>query len=156
MSILTIKLLRFIDIVNILDSPHLGLVWLPYDKRKCEQKVARLVWYFDCLHFAQYILISPHGIDCKQTRCKKIYRMDRLSWLKPLYWHLKFSVFTLIFSIASSHFLWFQLSMMTVIQAAWFQAFFSAKKRSKTKTLKCSELTLVEDGRGVSSGLSYF
>ncbi len=32
-----------------------------------------------CLHFAQYILISPHGIDCRQTLCKKIYRMDRVS-----------------------------------------------------------------------------
>ncbi len=44
----------------------------------------RLVWDFDCLHFAQYISISPHGIDCKQTWCKKIYCMDRVSWLKPL------------------------------------------------------------------------
>ncbi len=40
---------------------------------------------FDCLHFAQYILISPHGIDGKQTWFKKIYRMDRVSWLKPLW-----------------------------------------------------------------------
>ncbi len=39
---------------------------------------------FDCLHFAEYILISPHGIDCKQTWCKNIYHMDRVSWLKPL------------------------------------------------------------------------
>ncbi len=30
----------------------------------------------DCLHFAPDILISPHGIDCKQSWCKKIYRMD--------------------------------------------------------------------------------
>ncbi len=42
------------------------------------------VWDFDCLHFAQYISISPHGIDCKQTWYKKIYCMDRVSWLKPL------------------------------------------------------------------------
>ncbi len=27
---------------------------------------------FDCLHFAQYISMSPHGIGCKQT------------WLIPL------------------------------------------------------------------------
>ncbi len=46
------------------------------DKRKRENKVARLVWDFDCLHFAQYILISPHGIDCKQNWCKKMYRMN--------------------------------------------------------------------------------
>ncbi len=44
----------------------------------------RLVWDLDFLHFAQYISISPHGIDCKQTWCKKIYCMDRVSWLKPL------------------------------------------------------------------------
>ncbi len=61
-----------------------AMVWLPQGKRKRENKVARLVWDFDCLHFAQYILISPYGIDCKQTWCKKIYRMDRVSWLKPL------------------------------------------------------------------------
>ncbi len=42
------------------------------------------MWDFGCLHFAQYILISPHGIDCKQTWFKKIYHMDRVSWLKPL------------------------------------------------------------------------
>ncbi len=50
-----------------------AMVWLPQDKRKSENKVARLVWDFDCLHFAQYILISPQGIDCKQTWCKKIF-----------------------------------------------------------------------------------
>ncbi len=44
----------------------------------------RLVWDFDCLHFAQYISISPNCINCKQTWCKKIYCMDRVSWLKPL------------------------------------------------------------------------
>ncbi len=44
----------------------------------------RLVWDFDYLHFAQYISISPHGIDCKQTWCKKIHCMDRVSWLEPL------------------------------------------------------------------------
>ncbi len=42
------------------------------------------MWDFAFLHFAQYISISPHGIDCKQTWCKKIYRMDKVSWLKPL------------------------------------------------------------------------
>ncbi len=61
-----------------------AMVWLPQDKRKRENKIVRLVWDFDYLHFAQYILISPHGIDCKQTWCKKIYHMDRVSWLKHL------------------------------------------------------------------------
>ncbi len=54
-------------------------------KGKREHKVARLVWDFDCLHFAQYILISPHGIDCKQSWHKESYHMDRVSWLNPLY-----------------------------------------------------------------------
>ncbi len=30
-------------------------------------KVVRLMWEFDCLHFAQYMLMSPHGIGYKQT-----------------------------------------------------------------------------------------
>ncbi len=47
-------------------------------------KTKENVWDFDCLHFAQYISISPHAIDCKQTWCKKIYLMDRVSWLKSL------------------------------------------------------------------------
>ncbi len=34
--------------------------------------------------FAQYISISPHGIDCKYTWCKKIYHINRASWLKLL------------------------------------------------------------------------
>ncbi len=36
------------------------------------------MWDFDCLHFAQYILINAHIIDCKQSGCKKIYRMEEL------------------------------------------------------------------------------
>ncbi len=60
--------------------------WSDCQKDKRKHKVARLVWEFDCLHFAQYILISLHGIDCKQTWCKKIYHMDRVSWLQPLFW----------------------------------------------------------------------
>ncbi len=58
------------------------------DKRKCEHKVVRLVWEFDCLHFAKYISIWPHGIDCKQTWscwCLKIYHMNRATWLNPLW-----------------------------------------------------------------------
>ncbi len=55
-----------------------------YDCLKTKGNVKIKLWDFDCLHFAQYILISPHGIDCKQTWCKKIYHMDRVSWLKPL------------------------------------------------------------------------
>ncbi len=35
-------------------------------------------------HFAQYISMSPHGIGCKQTWCKKIYLMNRATWLNPL------------------------------------------------------------------------
>ncbi len=52
-------------------------------KSKHEHKVVRLVWDFDCLHFAQHFNRS-HGIDCKQTWCKKIYHMNRVSWLNPL------------------------------------------------------------------------
>ncbi len=63
----------------------------------------RLVWDFDCLHFTQYISISPHGSDCKQTWCKKIYCMDRVSWLKPL---IK-SIFYLSF--------WYNTSISSVI-----------------------------------------
>ncbi len=54
-------------------------------QKETEHKVVWLVWEFDCLHFAQYISMSPHGIGCKQTWCKKIYRMIRATWLKPLY-----------------------------------------------------------------------
>ncbi len=39
----------------------------------------------NCLHFMQFISISLHDIDCKQTCGKKIYHMNRVSWLKPLY-----------------------------------------------------------------------
>ncbi len=53
-------------------------------KRKREHKVLRLVWEFHCLHFVQFISMSPHGIGCKQTWCKKIYRMNRATWLNPL------------------------------------------------------------------------
>ncbi len=42
------------------------------------------MWEFDCLHFAKYISMSPHGIVFKQTWCKKIYHMNRATWLKPL------------------------------------------------------------------------
>ncbi len=62
----------------------LVMIWLSKDKGKREHKVARLVWEFDCLHFAQYISMNLYGISCKQTWCKKIYRMKRVSWLKPL------------------------------------------------------------------------
>ncbi len=43
---------------------------LPVYKRKREHKFVRLVWDFDCLHFAQYISIHSHGIACIQTWCK--------------------------------------------------------------------------------------
>ncbi len=61
-----------------------GLIWLHQDERKHEHKVVRLVWDFDCLHIAQYISKSPHGIGCKQTWCKKIYHMYIISWLNLL------------------------------------------------------------------------
>ncbi len=60
------------------------MTWLSQDKRKCEHKVVRLVWDHEYLHFAQCISISPHGIDCKQTWCRRIYRMNKASWLNPL------------------------------------------------------------------------
>ncbi len=45
----------------------------------------RLVWVFDCLQFAQYISMSLHKIECKQTWCKKIYNMKKATWLNPMY-----------------------------------------------------------------------
>ncbi len=44
----------------------------------------RLVWDFKYSHFTQYIWISPHGIDSQQNWCKKIYHMNRHSWLNTL------------------------------------------------------------------------
>ncbi len=38
-------------------------------------------------------LISPHGIDYKQTWYQKIYHMDRVSWLKPLLLYILLYVF---------------------------------------------------------------
>ncbi len=38
----------------------LVMTWLPKDKWKYKHKVVKLVWDFDCLHFAQYISISQH------------------------------------------------------------------------------------------------
>ncbi len=46
---------------------ELIMVWLPYDRRKCEHNGVRLVWEFDCLQFTQFIPMSPHGIGYKQT-----------------------------------------------------------------------------------------
>ncbi len=57
---------------------------LPQDNRKREHKVVRRVGEFDCLHFVQYIL-SPQCIGCKQTGCKKIYRMNIVTSLNPLF-----------------------------------------------------------------------
>ncbi len=51
---------------------------------KCEDIIVRIVWQFDWLHFAQYITVSPHGIGCKWTWYKKIYRMNRATWLNSL------------------------------------------------------------------------
>ncbi len=62
------------------------MTWLPKDSSTLEDKVVRLVWEFDCLHFAQYISIRPNGINCirKQTGCKMICLMIRATWLNPL------------------------------------------------------------------------
>ncbi len=45
----------------------LVMAWLSKDKRKCEHKVVRFVWEFDCLHFTQYMPMSAHDIVYKQT-----------------------------------------------------------------------------------------
>ncbi len=69
--------------MTITTSGHI-MSWPDYlikDNRKCEHKVVRLLWDFDCLHFAQYITIGPHDIYCKQAWCKVIHHMDRVSWL---------------------------------------------------------------------------
>ncbi len=52
--------------------------WPDYHKtkRKCEHKVVRLVWEFDCVHFPQYKPMSPHGIGYKQTW----YPPDEREW----------------------------------------------------------------------------
>ncbi len=36
-------------------------------QQKCEHKVVILVWQFDCLHFTQYMPMSPHDIGNKHT-----------------------------------------------------------------------------------------
>ncbi len=46
---------------------YLVIARLPLDKRKCEHKVVRLVRELDCLHFTQYMPMSPHNIGYKQT-----------------------------------------------------------------------------------------
>ncbi len=69
---------------NYMTMTTSGLIMSWPDYLKTNGNVNIKLWDFDCLHFAQYISISPHGIDCKQTWCKKIYCMDRFSWLKPL------------------------------------------------------------------------
>ncbi len=53
------------------DKPNRKIYIKKLEWDLCETWV-RLVWDFDCLHFAQYILIYPHDNDCKQTWCKKI------------------------------------------------------------------------------------
>ncbi len=46
------------------------------------EALVRLVWDFNCLHFALYISISQHGIDCKHTWCKRIYCMkEPADWI---------------------------------------------------------------------------
>ncbi len=60
------------------------MTWLPYDKKKREHNVTRLVRLWLFIFCSIYILISAHGIDFKQTWCKKIYCMDIVIWLKPL------------------------------------------------------------------------
>ncbi len=57
---------------------NIAMTWLPYDHRKCEHNVVRLQCNFNCLHFAQYVFISQHGIDCKQTWFTTIYSPSHL------------------------------------------------------------------------------
>ncbi len=35
--------------------------------KKCEHNVVKFVWEFDCLHYTQYMPMSPHDIGYKQT-----------------------------------------------------------------------------------------
>ncbi len=60
-------MLSYIKHVNHMTMTTSGQIMPWSEKRKREHKVARLVRDFDCLRFAQCILISPHGVDCKQT-----------------------------------------------------------------------------------------
>ncbi len=73
----------------VFDSPMQFIwPWPPVRIFMTWHKVVRFVWEFDCLHFAQYISIRPHGIDCKQTWCidckqtwcKTIYHINRATW----------------------------------------------------------------------------
>ncbi len=70
------------------DHDHQGadlvMTWLAQEKKKRQQKVVRLVWEFDWLHFAQYITIRSHDIDCKPIWCEKIKCTNRASWLNHL------------------------------------------------------------------------
>ncbi len=65
-------------------------------KGKHEHRIVSPVWDFDCLHFAQYVSISPHGIGCKQTWCKKIIRMNRATSISPTksvsFWIITFNI----------------------------------------------------------------
>ncbi len=72
--------------LNAISSMQITWPWPPVDilyhdlitldTGRREHKVVRLVWEFDCLHFAKYISNIPHDINCKQTWCEKIYCMD--------------------------------------------------------------------------------
>ncbi len=45
------------------------LSWYNYLKTKENMNIKLLgLCQFDCLHFAQYMSMSPHGISCKHTR----------------------------------------------------------------------------------------
>ncbi len=85
------------------DHQWADLLWTDY-RRKCEQEVVR---GFDCLHFAQYILLSRHSIDFKQTWCKKITCMDSVInldwWGKPLATLLGVQTFIQLVSTPHSH-----------------------------------------------------
>ncbi len=51
------------------DNDHQGGERFSHDQFTIRQKETWFLSDFDSLHFAEYISISPHGIDCKQSWC---------------------------------------------------------------------------------------
>ncbi len=52
------------------------MTWLPLDNRNHEYKAVRLVWDVNCLHVAEYILISHHDIDSNQIWSRMLNHMN--------------------------------------------------------------------------------
>ncbi len=107
---------------------YLVMTWLPWDKRKREHKVVRHVLEFDCLHFAKYISIRPHGIDCKLF----VVRIF-ITWIEPsdwIPWHLlngpidhngTFHI-SLDKSLLYSSGVWYNNKTTRVLSAVWHYA----------------------------------